>query len=60
MKKLTEEQEKMINNGVRKPDIVVEGKVLLFVLLMVICAILLCGGVFGLVLLVEYIVKSLC
>ena len=50
----------MINNGVRKPDIVVEGKVLLFVLLMVICAILLCVGVFGLVLLVEYIVKSLC
>lgn len=60
MKQLTKEEKQMLDEGVRDPDIVTEAKAMLFVLLAVLCAVLLAGAVYGIILLAEYIVKSLC
>ena len=43
-----------------KPDIVIEGKALAFVIVVVICALLLCAVVFGLSAIVDRIISVLC
>lgn len=60
MKKLTEEQNKMINNGVSEPDIVKEGKACLLALVLFLLAILVIAAVCGAFWLLAEIVKSVC
>ena len=60
MKKLTDEEKKAIEDGVREPDIVNEWRTCLFALFCAVCAILVCGVVCGLCFLVEYLIRTLC
>lgn len=58
--KLTEEEKRLMNNGDPQPDIVREAKAALFVLIVFVCAVLVCGAVFGVFWLINELIKSLC
>ena len=58
--KLTEEEKRLMNNGDPQPDIVREAQAALFVLIVFVCAILVCGAVVGVFWLINEIIKSLC
>ncbi len=57
--KLTEEEKRQMSEGFRDPDIVKEAKACLFVLIVFVCAMLVCGGVFGVFYLLNRLVEWL-
>ena len=57
---MTKKQIKQMCEGVPEPDIVTEAKACLFALVVFVCAILVCGEVFGVFWLISEIIKSLC
>lgn len=57
--KLTEEEKRLMNDGDPYPDIVREAKAALFVLIVFVCAMLVCGCVFGVFYLLNKLVEWL-
>ncbi len=60
MKKMSEEEKKMLSNGQRDPDIVTEAKAAFCCLVLAICGALVVAAVYGLFCLIEYLIRSLC
>ena len=57
--KLTEEEKRLMNDGDPQPDIVREAKAALFVLIVFVSAMLVCGAVFGVFYLLNKLVEWL-
>lgn len=57
--KLTEEEKRLMNNGDPQPDIVRDAQAALFVLIVFVCAILVCGAVVGVFYLLSKIAEWL-
>ena len=57
--KLTEEEKRQMSEGFPEPDIVKEAKACLFVLIVFVSAMLVCGAVFGVFYLLNKLVEWL-
>ena len=58
--KMTEEEKRMLAEGTNDPDIVREGKAVMFFFIAVVCVVLICAVVVGAFWLISEIIKSLC